>query len=137
MLKYIIPCIVLLSLLPLIRTTAEAPVQEVPYQQTEWTVDEVKTLVDTYADKYSVSRQLMHKVVKCESSYNATAVNWNDSHKLSQGSHGVAQFSKETFIGFAKQMGKSYSDPYNAEQALDVMAWAVSKGYGRHWSCFK
>lgn len=115
---------------------AEAPKPDIPYKDT-WTTAEVKTMVDYYADKYSVSRQLMHKVVACESSYNVKAVNWNDSHKLSQGSHGVGQFSKETFIGFAKKMNKEYDDPYNPNQALDVMSWAISNGYGNHWSCFR
>jgi hypothetical protein len=126
---------------------AEAPIDYLPEEKAEialnkvekdsWTVDEVKVLVDKYADKYKVSRSMLHKVVNCESHYNYNAVNWQDSHKLSKGSHGVGQFSRETFKGFAKQMGESYTDPYNAENALDVMSWAISKGYGNHWTCHR
>lgn len=117
------------------KASAEAPE---PVIKTNWTVDEVKVLVNTYADKYHVSRSVMNKVVACESQYNYKAVNWKDSHRLSNGSHGVGQFSRETFLGFAKRMDKEYyNDPYNPEQALDVMAWAISKGYGNHWSCFR
>lgn len=114
---------------------AEAPV---PVVKTEWTIQEVKDLVDYYADKHGLSRQVLHKVIACESQYNEKAVNWKDSHKLSKGSHGVAQFSKETFIGFAKQMDRlDYDDPYNPNQALDVAAWAIKKGNGNHWSCYR
>jgi len=117
------------------KVNAEAPE---PVVKTDWTVQEVKDLVDYYADKNGVSRQLLHKVVKCESQYNYKAVNMRDSHRLSQGSHGVGQFSKETFIGFSKQMGQEYyNDPYNPEQALDVMSWAIKNGYGNHWTCYR
>ena len=119
------------------KVSAEAPIDPPKEIKTSWTIEEVKVMVDYYADMHGVSRTTMHKVVKCESGYNYKAVNMQDSHKLSQGSHGVAQFSRETFIGFAKQMHKYYTDPYNPEQALDVAAWAISKGYGNHWSCFR
>lgn len=113
---------------------AEAPE---PVIQTEWTVQEIKDLVDYYADKHKLSRQVLHKVISCESQYNEKAVNWKDSHKLSKGSHGVAQFSKETFLGFAKQMDRpDYNDPYNPKQALDVSSWAIKNGYGNQWTCY-
>ena len=125
------------------KVSAEAPLPEVEVkkepvvEKKDFTVDEIKSMVDYYADKHGLSRNILHKVISCESQYNENAVNWNDSHKLSKGSHGVGQFSKETFIGFAKQMGKSeYTDPYNPKQALDVASWAISKGYGYHWSCY-
>lgn len=133
--------IALLLILPLLsvsffigKVNAEAPTEPV---KTEWTVEEIKSMVDYYADKQGLSRQVLHKVISCESQYNEKAVNWQDSHRLSKGSHGVGQFSKETFAGFAKQMGKSYyDDPYNPKQALDVAAWAIKHGYGNQWTCY-
>lgn len=116
---------------------AEAPTLPPEPVKTEWTVEEVKSMVDYYADKHGLSRQVLHKVISCESGYNEDAVNWRDSHKLSKGSHGVAQFSKETFIGFAKRMGhEEYDNPYNPKQALDVASWAIKNGYGTQWSCY-
>lgn len=107
-------------------------------KQGEYGLEAIKALIDYYADKHGVSRETMHKVVKCESSYNPNAVNWQDSHKLSQGSHGVAQFSKQTFEQYSKQMGKShYDDPYNPEQALDVMGFMLSINQGKHWTCYR
>ena len=118
------------------KVDAEAPTEKM-VEKTEWTVEEVKSMVDYYADKHGLSRQVLHKVISCESGYNENAVNWRDSHKLSKGSHGVAQFSKETFIGFAKRMGhEEYDNPYNPKQALDVASWAIKNGYGTHWSCY-
>lgn len=120
------------------KVNAEAPTLPPEPVKTEWSVEEIKSMVDYYADKQGLSRQVLHKVISCESGYNENAVNWRDSHKLSKGSHGVAQFSKETFIGFAKRMGhEEYDNPYNPKQALDVASWAIKNGYGNQWSCYK
>ena len=94
-------------------------------------------LVDFYADKWNVPREDLHKVVKCESNYRADAVNWSDSHKLSKGSHGIAQFSQQTFEQYAKEMGREYTNPYNPKEALDVMGYMFSKGKQGHWTCSK
>lgn len=120
-------------------THAEAPLQEEAYKElkTEWTTDEVKELVNIYADKYGVSRATLQSVVNCESSYNYRAVNMQDSHATGRGSFGTAQFAKSTFESFSQKMNKEYDDVFNPEQSLDVMAWAFSKGYANHWSCFK
>lgn len=92
-------------------------------------------LVDFYADKWEVPREDLHTVVKCESSYRADAVNMQDSHKLSNGSWGISQFSKETFAQYAKEMGREYTNPMNPREALDVMGYMFSKGKQKHWSC--
>lgn len=94
-------------------------------------------LVDFYADKHGVDKVIMNKTIKCESNYNPKAVNWSDSHKLSKGSHGISQFSKETFEHYAKEMGENYTDPYNPREALDVMGYMISNGLGSHWTCFR
>lgn len=94
-------------------------------------------LVDYYAWKHGVDKVIMNKVVKCESGYNPKAVNWSDSHKLSKGSHGIAQFSQQTFEMYAKKMGKDYTDPYNPKEALDVMGYMLSINQGDQWTCFR
>jgi hypothetical protein len=93
-------------------------------------------LVDYYAGKHGVNKATMNAVVKCESGYNPKAVNWSDSHKLSKGSHGIAQFSQQTFEQYAKAMGETYTDPYNPNQALDVMGYMLSINQGKHWTCY-
>lgn len=94
-------------------------------------------LVDFYAEKHAVDKTMMNLVVKCESNYNPNAVNMEDSHRLSNGSWGIAQFSKETFTHYAKQMGESYTDPMNPREALDVMAYMLAHKQGAHWTCFR
>ena len=106
-------------------------------EKTVWDKDNVKVAIAYYADKHNVSASTMDKVVNCESGYNPNAVNWQDSHKLSKGSHGVAQFSKETFKLYAEKMGEDYSDPYNPKEALDVMGYMFSKKQQNQWSCYK
>lgn len=118
-------------------TYAEAPVQEYIQPKTSWTQSEAKELVDYYADKYKISRATLHFVINCESGYRYNAVNWQDSHRLSQGSHGIAQFSRETFNHYKKFVNENYSDPYHPEQALDVTAYMISVGQGRHWTCYR
>jgi len=117
------------------KVEADAPA---PIVKTEWSVQEVKDLVDYYADKHGLSRQVLHKVISCESQYNQMAYNGNDKHADSVGSLGVAQFGISTFKGFAKQMGRTdYDNPYNPNQALDVASWAIKNGYGNQWSCMR
>jgi len=105
----------------------------IPVEKVELTMPQ---LVDFYADKWGVSRVEMNTTVKCESGYNPKAYNGNDIHKLSVGSLGIAQFSNETFLHYAKKMGKDYSNPYNPDEALDVMGYMFSNNIKRPWSCW-
>lgn len=120
-------------------STAEyiAPPQDELINVIEMSKEDYVELTNTFAVKWGIDEALFNFVIKCESGYNPDAVNWSDSHKLSKGSHGIAQFSKETFMQFAKQMGEDYTDPYNAREALDVAGYAIKNGYGRHWSCYR
>jgi soluble lytic murein transglycosylase-like protein len=109
--------------------SAQAPVR---------TIDQYspKELVAYYAKEYGVSSVKMSAVIKCESSWNVKAVNWQDSHKLSKGSHGIAQFSQQTIEMYGKQIGLENPDPYNAHDAIRVMAYMWSKGKMTQWSCY-
>lgn len=117
-------------------TFAEAPLPDEPLVvKTSWSKEEVKQIAEFYEKKYKVTNLV--KTVACESSYKFDAVNMKDSHRLSKGSWGAAQFSKETFMGYAKEMGETYDDPLNPYQALDVMGYMFSKGKQSHWTCYK
>ena len=104
---------------------AEAPTLPPEPVKTEWTVEEIKSMVDYYADKYGVSRQLMQKVVNCESSYNYKAV--GDGGK----SFGLSQIHKPSHPTI------TYEESTNPDFALDFMASNISKGKGNMWSCYK
>jgi len=104
-------------------------------QQEELTMPQ---LVEIYADKWGVNADELKNTVKCESGFNPNAYNGNDVHKYSVGSLGIAQFSQQTFEHYARKMGKEYSNPYNPDEALDVMAYMFSLGESgkKHWSCW-
>ena len=104
------------------KVNAEAPTESF---KTEWSVEEIKSMVDYYADKYGVSRQLMQKVVYCESSYNYKAVGDNGrSFGLSQ----IHQPSHPTI---------TYEESTNPKFALDFMASNISEGKGNMWTCYR
>ena len=112
--------------------TAESPIEEYPVTKIV-----IEDMIGYYSQQYSVSKKTMHKIISCESSYNTKAVNWQDSHRYSKGSHGIGQFSQQTFESYAKKMGKDYNDPYNPEHAIEVMAYMLSINQGNHWTCFR
>lgn len=99
--------------------------------------EDMPILIEFYANKWNVSQEQLNGTIKCESGYNPDAVNMSDSHKLSQGSHGVAQFSRETFKHYAKEINPTYSDPYNPREAIDVMAYMFHLGEERQWTCWR
>lgn len=96
----------------------------------------IPELIEHYSLKYNVDKEVISNVIKCESSFNPNAVNMADSHANSQGSWGIAQFSKETFAHFSKEAGIENGDPMNPQQAIETMAYMFSKGLAFHWSCF-
>jgi len=101
------------------------------------TTDDIKALVASYALEYGVSGESMLNTLKCESGLNPNAYNGKDSHKLSKGSHGIAQFSKETFDEFSNKIGIVDGSPYNPDQAIETMAYMFSIGKQHRWTCYK
>lgn len=97
----------------------------------------IPEMIVKFSEKYNVNEDIINTVIKCESGFNPNAVNMADSHKLSQGSHGIAQFSRETFKYYSEQIGILNGDPYNPEQAIETMAYMLSIGQGNHWTCFR
>jgi len=67
----------------------------------------------------------LYKVIECESSWNTNAV--GDSGLA----FGLAQFHKPTFLAFCEG---NYYNPFNQLKCFTQM---MSKGLGRHWTCFK
>lgn len=100
---------------------AEAPTEK----KTAWTIQEVKVLVDYYADTYKVSRRTMHSVVACESGYNTRIV--GDGGK----SVGLAQIYAPAHPEI------SYEEKVDPYFALDFMARSISKGKGSMWTCYR
>jgi len=96
----------------------------------------LEQMVDKYAEMYEVNASEMKAVIMCESSWNPDAVNWQDSHKESEGSHGIAQYSRQTIAFYGGKIGMADADPYNPEEAIQVMAYMFSKNKETQWSCW-
>ncbi len=97
----------------------------------------LEEMVDRYAKIFNTPSEPIKKTIMCESGWNSQAVNWQDSHALSQGSHGIAQFSKETIAHYGAEIGMAHADPYNPEEAIQVMSYMFSIGESNHWTCFR
>lgn len=103
------------------KADAEAPVPEP--KKDSWTKEEVKDLVDKYADKYGVSRNQMQFVVNCESSYNYKAIGDNGR------SFGLSQIFSPSHPEITKEQS------FDADFALDFMAKNIANGNGNIWTC--
>lgn len=89
-------------------------------------VSEVITLINVSADRHHVDPDFLGKILWCESRWDAKATGW-------EGSQGIAQFQPVTWAWAAPAAGWPNSSPYEAEAAIDVMAWLVSRGQSYHW----
>ncbi len=92
----------------------------------EVATEDIPSLVDFYAVKYGVSKEVMHTVVKCESNYNPNAVGDGGN------SYGLSQIHLPSWGG---QITKEQAlDP---RFALDFMAKRLSEGRGELWTCYR
>ncbi len=86
----------------------------------------MQELVDFYADKHGVDKTIMHKTVKCESSYNPNAVGDGGN------SYGLSQIHIPSWGG---EITKEQAlDP---RFALDFMGKKLSEGRGKLWTCYR
>ena len=87
-------------------------------------------IIQRYSEQYSVSPSLVKCIIWYESTNNPDAVG-------SAGEQGLAQFLPPTWRSFRKQMGESQEvSPFNPEEAVKTLAFALSKGWGYHWSVY-
>lgn len=114
--------LILLITLFIPKAEAEAPIAPV---KTAWTIDEVKSLVDYYADMYHVKRATMQAVVNCESSYDYDIIG-DHGH-----SYGLAQIYRPAHPDISKE------EAINANFALDYMASQIADGNGSQWTCYR
>lgn len=103
---------------------ALAPISEVLPKKT-YTKEELVTLSETYADRYKVSREVVRKVVQCESSYNIKAIGDGGT------SYGLVQIHLPAWKNITKE------DAFNPDFAFDFLAKKISEGQGYHWTCFR
>lgn len=110
--------------------TAEAPKPEVlesvaDLQKSEYTPEDIITLIGIYAEQYGVDRRVMQQVVYHESSYNIKAKgDGGNSLGLSQ-------------IHLPSHPSISSEDAYNPHFALSFLANKLSEGKGRMWTGYR
>lgn len=109
----------------------EEVAEKVVVERKELTIDEI---IAKYARKYGVSEAEMRGTIKCESGFNPNAHNKSDPLG---GAKGIAQFLQPTFDGFSREAGFTGMDVWKAEDSIKLMAWAFSKGYSHHWTCWR
>lgn len=89
---------------------------------------EVASAIHQAAAEYGVSERWMLTIARCESSY----LPW----VTSRGGHmGLYQYAASTYRWMSAQAGLAGTSPYDPWSAAMVTAWALSRGYARHWSC--
>lgn len=79
--------------------------------------------IETVAEKYQLNIFRFTNLIRCESTFNKTAI--GDSGRA----YGLLQFHKPTFEQYCQ------GDYYNYQDQLECGAYLISKGYARLWSC--
>lgn len=109
-------------------TASPIPSQKAVQRRVE-PVNPHRAIVERYATKYSVNPDFIDCILFRESSYRTDATNGSST------ASGMGQF----LLGTWKWMrGLMHDDPnpalrFDAEESIETLAWAVSKGYANHW----
>lgn len=92
---------------------------------------QIYELINRFAGQYGVSPDVMRYIALCESGFNPKS-----SHA---GYAGLYQFGTITWKNLRKEFGENF-DPdlrFNAEEAIQTAAYAISKGKGGIWpNCY-
>jgi soluble lytic murein transglycosylase-like protein len=139
--KWLIKYIVLTSVLivgTLFGNEAEVIAEPAPEVVAEKVEEEkpksVDELIALYAKEYGVSEAQLRGTIKCESGFNPNAHNKSDPQG---GAKGIAQYLQPTFNGFVRESGFTDMDVWDAEDSIKLTAWAFSRGYQHHWTCWR
>lgn len=108
------------------------PAYATPYSasvNTKYSREEVKSIIDRYAQKYGVNADRANRIAQCESGYNPSAFN------PSSAASGVFQQLQRYWPDRANQYGRAEASVFDAEANIDVSMQMLSKGMWSHWSC--
>lgn len=88
---------------------------------------DVITMINVSADRHHVDPDFLGRVLWCES-------RWQAGVTGPDGSAGIAQYQGITWGWASAAAGWPGASPYDAEAAIDTMAWLVARGQSLHWS---
>lgn len=107
-------------------TKKQTQVEEATVKQPEeYTLDEA---INKFSSEYNIPRQWLVNLAKCESSYGIRLVGDNGN------AYGPFQYWNRTWNYFEdlSNMNLNRNSMYDQTR---LTAWALSNGYGGHWSC--
>lgn len=121
---------VFMAMSQITHVTAEAPKPEIlesvaDLQKSEYSNEDIITLIGFYSEKYNVDSRVMQQVVYHESRYDEHAIGDNGK------SHGLSQ------IHLPSHPNVSEDDAYNPHFALKFLANKLSEGKGRLWTGYR
>lgn len=118
----------LVVILPLVAFSAKPIVtQETEISPADITID---GQIDYYSNLYGADKQIVSKVIQCESKGNHSAV--GDSGL----SRGIGQFQKPTFINLSNKLGEEL-DYNSSHDQIKLMTWSIANGYGNNWTSYR
>lgn len=97
-----------------------------------WTKPELLELTGFYAQKYGVSKSLMIRIINCEDgSWNPKARSGIIKNGVEEPSFGLVQ------IHLPSHPDVSLAQATDPHFALNFLAFHLSKGHARMWSCYR
>src|SRR4030042_2031168 len=96
------------------------------------TSEELENLFTKYASQYSVDKELLKRIAKCESNFNTNAI-FRDYA-------GLFQFASSSWISSRNLMGQDNNPSlrFSAEEAIKTAAFKISRGETNAWpNCSK
>jgi soluble lytic murein transglycosylase-like protein len=89
---------------------------------------DVEAFFSKYSDEYHVDRELLKKIARCESSFNASAENGPYA--------GMFQFAGQTWTSVRTVLGMDANQDLrkNAEESIRTAAYMIGHGQANAWS---
>lgn len=99
--------------------------EQIVKQLSQPTLDES---IDQYSQEYNIPRQWLVNLATCESTF---GTRWYGDKNNAEGPY---QYWERTWNYFEK-LSKLDLNKHSTHDQTRLTAWALSKGYGSHWSC--
>lgn len=96
----------------------------------------IEEMIRNAAAKYGLSGDYLVRIAVCESTLGVNLVNYH--YTAPDGSHptGVFQFTRETWLDLAPNVGYPLQDDrMNNEMNIELAAWAFAHGNAWRWEC--
>lgn len=98
-----------------------------PIPQPKYSSEQIYEFTNRFGNQYGVDPNVLRYIALCESGFRPEARNYVYG--------GLYQFSPNTWASYRKKMGEDQSADlrYNAEEAVQTAAFALSLGMGKIW----